>query len=330
MNMKIGGGQNIPGQGMGIEQGDGPRGARGTGGGIGGLGGQGNIPDAGGLGGSNRTGGTEGGFTVQNDANTPESSTAEANLQKALESGDTAKIAQSIADFLAEIGGDDALAKLMIEFAAMGRQQALDSRLQARENARSQLMGQAAETRQAATKALIGAVIAGVVSIVASVVSIGGGISQLGKAKDMVKLANQADTATQAANQASSFSKGADGAAKVGAEKMAASYEATAKAANTSLNTLQSGAQGTQMLVQGISGLVNALAQMIKGGLDAGAKLDEAKGQEMAADAQIEQSNSDLAKKVMDELEELIRTAIQFIKEMKAAEADLMQSMTRV
>lgn len=330
MNMKIGGGQNIPGQGMGVDQTEGPRGKREAGGGIGGLGGQGNIPEAGGFSGARGAGGTEGGFSVQTEANPPETAKAEANLQQALESGDSAKIAQSIADFLAEIGGDDVLAKLMIEFAAMGRQQALDARLQARENARSQLMGQAEETRQAADKALAGAIIAGVISIVASVVSIAGGVSQLGKAKEMVKLANQADTASAAASQASSFSKGAEGATKTAAKEMSDLYKQTANSANTSLQTLQAGAQGTQMLVQGVSGLVNALAQMIKGGLDAGAKMDEAKGQEMAADAQIEQSNSDLAKKVMDELEELIRTAIQFIKEMKQAEADLMQSMTRV
>ncbi len=329
--MKIGGGQTTPMQDVTTTQIQDNAGSKTTGSGIGGTaaqGMQGNMPEAGGTGGTG--GANASSYTVQEEATVPQSSATEQSLTDAIESGDTAKISQSIADFLAEIGGDDVLAKLMIEFAAMGRQQALDSRLQARENARSQLMGQAAETREAADKALAGAIIAGVISIVASVVSIGGGISQLGKAKEMVKLSSQADTATQAANQASSFSKGADGASKVGAEKMAASYEATAKAANTSLNTLQSGAQGTQMLVQGISGLVNALAQMIKGGLDAGAKMDEARGQEMAADAQIEQSNSDLAKKVMDELEELIRTAIQFIKEMKQAEADLMQSMTRV
>ncbi|MFN3146694.1 MAG: hypothetical protein ACE368_16310 [Paracoccaceae bacterium] len=276
MNMKIGGGQNIPGQGMGLDQTEGPRGKREAGGGIGGLGGQGNIPEAGGFSGARGAGGTEGGFSVQNEANPPETAKAEANLQQALESGDSAKIAQSIADFLAEIGGDDVLAKLMIEFAAMGRQQALDARLQARENARSQLMGQAEETRQAADKALAGAIIAGVISIVASVVSIARRRLRRGWARQgNGRVANQADTASAAASQASSFSKGAEGATKTAAKEMSDLYKQTANSANTSLQTLQAGAQGTQMLVQGVSGLVNALAQMIKGGLDAGAGLDE-------------------------------------------------------
>lgn len=65
------------------------------------------------------------------------------------------------------------LARAMIEFAAEQRKNALDNRLQAREEAKTALQSQANEMRESASKMMIGAVVSLVVSVVMAAVSIG-------------------------------------------------------------------------------------------------------------------------------------------------------------
>ena len=202
--------------------------------------------------------------------------------------------------------GELDLAALLIMFAASARQNALDDRLASREAAAADMKGQAAESREAAVKQLVAAVVMTVISVASAVVSGIGAAKTVGSTKDAV-----------------SSAKGAVDSAKSG-------KDALAGAQNTAANAAGGKVSHTNMVTQAVTQGMGAAGQVTEGSLNSSAKMDEADGQELGAEAQIHQSNSDIAKKIMDDLDEAIKAAIQFIKEMQRAETDLMQSMTRV
>lgn len=230
-----------------------------------------------------------------------------------------AKFEAALKDLLAAFKDPDLLSKLMLELGALTRQNALDARLSARDQARSELEAQAGQTREAAMKSLASAIVGTVIAVVSAAISIGGamkGASQLKNSANAIKDGMQANKIldrsieisdqaqqklTNAANNASSMAKIAQGKAET-----------------------------ISQLTSGLSGLTNALKGLVEGSLGAAAKMDEAKGQEFAAASQDSQANADMAKKFMDELEEMVRTAIQFIKELQQAEADMMATASRL
>lgn len=200
---------------------------------------------------------------------------------------------EALQSLLGELGIGTDLSELMVEFAAMGRQNALDQRLASREQAKDELMSQADTTR---TAAVTQAIVAGV-AFVASVASFGvsvGGAKAASKTADAV---------------ADAVASGGDQATLAALNTSAAATQASNQAATQAINMTGQLAQGTGSVISG-----NV----------------QADGQVDAANAQIEQSNSDLAKKVMDDFEEIVRATIQFLKEMQQAETDLMANMTRV
>jgi hypothetical protein len=205
----------------------------------------------------------------------------------------TADALDALKSLLGEMGIGDDLATLMVEFAAMGRQNALDQRLASREQAKAELLSQAQTTR---TAAVTQAIVAGV-SLVASIASAGvsyGGAKAASKSADEV----------------------ADAAAKGGNEAQIAAMNAATTAKQATTQTATQAINMTGQLAQGTGGVISGNIQ--------------ADGQVDAANAQMEQSNSDLAKKVMDDFEEIVRATIQFLKEMQQAETELMANMTRV
>ena len=203
-------------------------------------------------------------------------------------------VAQKLTEFFNQISDPDSLGALLIKFASAQRQDALDQRLQAREAAKDQLMGQAGETREAAQKQLNAAITSFALAIVSAAVSIAGA-SASGVQSTKGLSANKAGDMTDIQLQ---------------------SQLNTAGAFNTAM-----GAGGQAITSAGGVGA---------GALNSQAKIDEAEGQELAAMAQESQSLSDISKKFMDELEEAIRSAIQFMKEQADAEANQMQALTRV
>jgi hypothetical protein len=200
----------------------------------------------------------------------------------------------ALKSLLGELGIGAELSELMVEFAAMGRQNALDQRLASREQAKDELLSQASATREAA----VTQVVVAAATLAVSALTAGLSLSQAGKAgetsKQLGKLADE----------------GGDNQAQVAA--------ITNAATKTQLQN-QAVTQGVGMIGQTFEGA---------GGLISG--FQQAGGQVDAANAQMEQSNSDLSKKVMDDFEEIVRATIQFLKEMQQAETDLMASMTRV
>lgn len=199
----------------------------------------------------------------------------------------------ALKSLLGELGIGDDLSTLMVEFAAMGRQNALDQRLASREQAKSELLSQAATTRTAAVTQAIVAGLALAVSILSAGVSIGG-----------------AKAASESADEvADVVAKGGD--------------QAQLSMINTAATATQASNQATTQVISVVGQLAQGIGGVVSGNIQADGQVD-------AANAQMEQSNSDLAKKVMDDFEEIVRATIQFLKEMQQAETDLMASMTRV
>ncbi|NIZ12021.1 hypothetical protein [Phaeobacter sp. HF9A] len=193
---------------------------------------------------------------------------------------------------LGEMGASKDLGALLIEFAAMGRQNALDQRMNARDQARSDLEGQAETMRTSAVTQLV----VSVVSVAASAAS--AGVSFAGAAK----------------------------AGKIAADAAETGANGTAEAA-TALNTKAQTVAAKSQSVSGMIGLSNTSGEATGGMIT---KNVEADGQELAAKSQTEQSNADLAKTVMDDFKELVRSIIQFLKDMQQSEVDRMAMTTRV
>ncbi|WP_163850637.1 hypothetical protein [Pseudooceanicola aestuarii] len=274
------------------------------------------IPDG-------QTGGATGaGGASMNRMAGPESSGAAQNrLEAALATltDETASLEEKLSVLLSVVRDPDVLSKLMIEFASMSRQNALDARLAAREQARGELEAQAGETRESAEKIIASAIVSLVVAVVSAVISIGaaiGAIGQMNKATGALKESVQ--TSNIAARAGGDATRG--GAELNNAAKLTAN---TAAEAGTMSQTINSLAPALNQLMGAIGGMISAHFQ-------AEGKIDEAQGQELAAAATESQSNADFAKKFMEDLEEMIKSALAFLRELNNAETDMMASMTRV
>lgn len=199
----------------------------------------------------------------------------------------------ALKSLLGELGIGDDLSTLIVEFAAMGRQNALDQRLASREQAKSELLSQAATTRTAAVTQAIVAGVALAVSILSAGVSVGGAKAASASADEV------ADVVAQGGDQAQ------------------------LAMINTAATATQASNQATTQVINTFGQLAQGVGGVVSGNIQADGQVD-------AANAQMEQSNSDLSKKVMDDFEEIVRATIQFLKEMQQAETDLMANMTRV
>lgn len=211
-------------------------------------------------------------------------------------------------EFLGALGSSDDLASLMIKFAQMGRDDALDQRLSARDQAKSNLEAQADKTREAAVKELVSAVVSFAISVVSAVVSVAGAAKSAksgAEAAEHLKDAKSADLTTKTGRLEANLSQ---------------------KQADVALQSGQQANVQAQVAQQ----LGGATDKVVSTALNTSAKMDQAEGQEKAAEATVDQSKGDMSKKVMDDFEEMIKSAIQFLKEMQRAEVDLMANMTRV
>ncbi len=244
----------------------------------------------------------------------------------------TEEMKQAFEKLLSSIGGSsDELAALLIKFANMGRQNALDQRLQARDAAKSDLEAQADNTREAALKNMIAGIAMAVVAVVAAVVSVFGAVKSVGQAKGAANMNKDANAMGKDAAQMSKISDRAQGSTAAAKLKTDAGTKSdAADSLKLDAKTMETKAVASGTKYGAISGAVSAVGQAVQKGIEFDAANQTAEGQELAAEAQVEQSNSDLAKKVMDDLEELVKSTIRFLKEMQTAETDLMANMTRV
>jgi hypothetical protein len=188
------------------------------------------------------------------------------------------------------------LARMMIEQTGQQRQNALNDRLAAREQAKGELMSQADQMDKAADKMIEGANTALVTAIISAVVQIAGAtIAIAGSAFNLRAMGN---------------------AANKDAFDIANGYTQVFQAANA-IGT--AGGQG-----------INAGGTSTDTKAQAEAKKLEAQGSRDAAEAQEAQQQADSKKQMEEALNDMIKQIINFLKELREAEVDAMRALTKV
>lgn len=286
---------------------------QGTGAGLGGV--DGKLPDAGQF---LRQFGLDAFF--QPPAQPANTDAATTRAEGALDNLSQAEIEDLAKKILSAFRDPDALGRLMVEFAAMSRQNALDERLSARASARAELEGQAGEMRSAAAKMMAAAIVSFVIAVVMAVVSV----------VSAVKAVKSAAAAESQVKQSIGDQAKADKFAAAGDTQKASQLSHSADAAKSQADLINRKAEAMNQLMNAVTGFLGGISKGIEGSLNAQAKIDEAKGVERSAAAQDAQAEADMAKKFMEELEELIRATIQFLKQMQDAEADMMATASRL
>ena len=211
------------------------------------------------------------------------------------------------------------IAALMIKLSNMSREEVLDQRLQARSAARSDLQGAAAEMKEAATKQFAAAVVSAVVAGISAGVSLGASVSSIKSSAQAINTSKQANTAERLASET-----------KATGDSIAPELKETSKNLGALAESQTLAARRTADIGTAISRIGTGVGDLISGALQGDAKIDDSQGKLKEASATDEQAAADVTKKAMDDIEEMVKSAIQFLKAMQSAEVDLMASMTRV
>lgn len=194
------------------------------------------------------------------------------------------KLVDKVTDFAAKVtqllgsSAIDLLSRALVEMAADQRKAALESRLRARDDAKTELMSQAQTMRDDAAKIMAGAIVGAVLQIAAAGLSIGASSKALGKLSD-------GDT---------------------------------------------TGAEITNAIGGAIKSIGDAVANAINSSLQAAAKIDQAQGTEHAAQAEEIKAKGDIAKELGDAVQDMVKAIINFLKELKDAQAEQMRSLTKL
>ncbi len=216
-------------------------------------------------------------------------------------------------------GSAEDIAAMIIKLSGMSRENVLDQRLQARSAARSDLEGAAAEMKQAATKQFAAAVVSAVVAGISAGVSLGASIGSIKSSAEAIKT-------TREANQADKIASVAKNSGSPDAPKLKeAAKNTTALAESQSLDARRMADIGTAL-----SKIGTGVGDLISGSLQGDAKIDDSQGKLDEASATDQQAHADVTKKAMDDIEEMVKSAIQFLKNMQANEVDRMAMATRV
>jgi hypothetical protein len=226
---------------------------------------------------------------------------------------------QALLDAIGSGAGAEEIAALMIKLSNMSRESVLDQRLQARSAARSDLEGAASEMKQAATKQFAAAVVSAVVAGISAGVSLGASISSIKSSAEAIKTTRQANSAERLASET-----------KATGDSIAPELKETSKNLGALAESQSLAARRTADIGTAISKIGTGVGDLISGSLQGDSKIDDSEGKLKEASATDQQAAADVTKKAMDDLEELVKSAIQFLKAMQAAEVDLMATMTRV
>lgn len=263
-----------------------------------------------------------GSSNLRNDGNISNEDAAQlqADLEAAFEQlQNDPELRETLLAALSTGGSAEEIAILMIKLSSMNRENVLDQRLQARAAARSDLEGAASEMKEAAVKQFAAAVVSAVVAGISAGVSLGASISSIKSSGDAIKT-------TKEANQMEKTAAIAEKSGSVEAPKMKEAFKNTEALAKT--QTLA--AERSTSIGMAISKLGTGAGDLTSGSLQGSSKIDDSEAKMREASATDQQAASDVTKKAMDDLEELVKSAIQFLKAMQAAEVDLMANMTRV
>lgn len=217
------------------------------------------------------------------------------------------------------------LGKLMIEQAASQRHSALQDRIASRQAAKADLMDQATSMDKAAEQMMTGAIISLVMTVVSSAISVIGSVAAL--SNTFSGFGDKVSNATKAGQALSDASKeagmGAQKAAGLGSRLTQEILSKTVSRTEQAFNILEK-------LAPAVSNAINGAAQFGKSVTDSDAKHIEAAGARSAAKAQDKQADADQAKEIQQALDEMLKAIINFLKELRETEANMMQAMTKV
>lgn len=217
------------------------------------------------------------------------------------------------------------IGKLMIEQAQSQRESALNNRLNAREEAKGQLLDQASQMDKAAAEMVSGAIVSLVMTVVASAIAIAGaGLSlksSFGGTQAKIEAANKAG-----ADYAGGMMKA--GMSPTGA--VTAGGQVAKDTLGKTVTNLDKFGMLANQIGQAVSNILSAGGGLGKAMYEAASKEAEADGARLAAQAQDTQADADMAKEIQSALDEMLKAIINFLKELREAEANQMQALTRV
>jgi hypothetical protein len=227
---------------------------------------------------------------------------------------DVMESAVTLVETLSESSEDaiDLLSRVMVEQAAQQRKDALEDRLQARETAKSQLMDQAGEMKNSAEKLRSGAIAALVLTVVMSAISIAGSIASLKGAASAGKQLKGMST--------EGFDHPDTGQLKLTQHNF--------EIKKIDIGSTRSGIYGT--LGQMANSLGQGTANFASAESQSESKEAEARGSVDAAQAQDSQAIADTKKEVQQALDDMIKSIIAFLKELKDAKAEMARAFTKV
>lgn len=224
------------------------------------------------------------------------------------------------------------LASLLIEMSDLQRKNSLDQRLASRDSAKAQLEGQAAEMREAAVKEMAGAAVAVAMAVVTFAVSIAGTV-EMGKG-----IKSGAKAGSEAGEISDKVAKLKDIAQKGGlspemmrkleikTDSISAGMKQFENASNASYRT----ADKINLITQAVTGLLRGMSDGLEGNLRAFAKMDDAQGQVLAANAEDTKADADQIKSFLDAVDDLLKAALDFIQKLNDAEVEMMASASRL
>ncbi|MEP3667479.1 MAG: hypothetical protein ABJN42_12215, partial [Roseibium sp.] len=282
---------------------------------------------------------------LKNPDLSPPATTTVANLSATLDRFEraAADIVAALAETMASGDSSKVLARLMIELSGLQRKEALDSRLAARQQAKSELQTQAGDMRAAAEKAteaamiqMVVSVAAAAVSIVASAVSIGSSMKSISSLKDVKQLSDTTvpeprgsdikigNHRAPAAPSNSGWKSG-----QVGADPQGVSLETNVQMDLKSIGQKEAMAGGVTGIANAISSGAQGSSAAISSGATQEAEFLKADASLAAADAEETKSEGDLHREFQQTLDEMIKAMTNFLKEMRSAEVEQMAAVTR-
>lgn len=217
------------------------------------------------------------------------------------------------------------LARIMIEQASEQRQNALNDRLNAREQAKGELLNQAGQMDKAAAKMIEGATTALITGLVAAGLQVlASTISLVGSIKSFNAMGAAQQQTQKAMDDA--VGKVMDEAAKKALDQSLAATKQIFDTAQALGGVFTAVGQLGSAAGQGI----NAAGTSTDSKAQAEAKKMEAEGSRDAAEAQESQQVADNKKQMEEALNDMIKQVINFLKELREAEVDAMRSLTKV
>ncbi|MFM2279812.1 MAG: hypothetical protein RLZZ444_2043 [Pseudomonadota bacterium] len=209
---------------------------------------------------------------------------------------DLEKLQKVLEDFISGAKDRTALFSALIEMMNNQRQSAVDQRANARESAKNELLDAAGKSKEAASKQMDAAIAGLVLGIIAGATQIGTGGFTLGaQTNHSAKMKNVTNDAV----------------------------------INSAAAKLQNQTQAIGSFGGAAKDMTSSAGQGASGTMQSDASNLQAQGQEIQAIAQDTQGQQDIEKKFAEDLTEAIKAVIQFIKEIRNAEIERMQSITR-